>query len=72
MGARMRRRRRSVARPGWMIMMMGVVVIMMIMNRKMTVMIMLAIMTKNGDGNDRSTPSAENSDRNMASMLCVR
>ena len=68
MGARMRRRRRSVAHPGIMIRM----VIMMMMNRKMTVMIMLTIMTKNGDDNERSTPSAENSDRNMASMLCVR
>ena len=45
---------------------------MMIMNRKMTVMIISVIMTKNGDDNERSTPSAENSDRNMASMLCVR
>ena len=51
---------------------MIMMVIMMMINCKMTVMIMLALMTKNGDDNERSTPSAENSDRNMASMLCVR
>ena len=57
MGVRMRRRRRSVAHPGWMMMnMVVVVVIMMIMNRKMTVMIISVIMTKSGDENERSTP----------------